>query len=47
MHMPPGCPFAPRCRFKVGPCDDGVPPLIEVAPDHRSACIRHREVAGA
>jgi peptide/nickel transport system ATP-binding protein/oligopeptide transport system ATP-binding protein len=47
MHMPPGCPFAPRCRFKVGSCDDGVPPLIEVAPDHRSACIRHREVAGA
>ena len=45
--MPPGCPFAPRCRFKVGPCDDAVPPLVEVAPDHRSACIRHQDVAQA
>jgi peptide/nickel transport system ATP-binding protein len=47
MNMPPGCPFAPRCRFKVSACDEAVPPLAEVAPDHRSACIRHQEVAGA
>jgi peptide/nickel transport system ATP-binding protein/oligopeptide transport system ATP-binding protein len=44
--MPPGCPFAPRCRFMTDPCNAGVPPLVEVAPDQRSACIHHDRVAG-
>ncbi len=45
--MPPGCPFAPRCRLMTEACNAGVPPLVEVAPDHRSACIHHDQVARA
>jgi len=46
-QIPQGCAFAPRCRFVVPDCRSGQPPLVEVAPDHRSACLRHRDVAGA
>jgi peptide/nickel transport system ATP-binding protein len=45
-QIPTGCAFAPRCRFVIPDCGQGQPPLIEVAPDHRSACLRHRDVAG-
>ena len=44
--LPSGCAFQPRCRFAIPACGDGPPPLIEVAPDHRSACLCHRAVAG-
>ncbi len=33
-----GCPFAPRCRFKVERCLHENPPLQPVAPDHSVAC---------
>ena len=36
---PPGCHFHPRCPFAVARCREGRPPLREVAPGHRSACI--------
>ncbi|MBB5691117.1 ABC transporter ATP-binding protein [Roseomonas alkaliterrae] len=36
---PPGCRFAPRCPFAVARCDS-VPPLVEVAPGHATACWR-------
>jgi peptide/nickel transport system ATP-binding protein len=26
------CPFAPRCRWATAPCEQGAPPLVEVAP---------------
>jgi peptide/nickel transport system ATP-binding protein/oligopeptide transport system ATP-binding protein len=45
--LPPGCAFAPRCRFMTQGCTEAKPPLIEVAPDHRSACIHHDRVAQA
>jgi oligopeptide transport system ATP-binding protein len=35
---PAGCPFAPRCRFAVEHCLHENPPLIEIEPEHRSAC---------
>ena len=38
--MAPGCPFAPRCPARIGPCDATVPPLHPVAPRHDAACIR-------
>jgi oligopeptide/dipeptide ABC transporter ATP-binding protein len=41
----PGCPFAPRCSFVVAACNDGKPPLIDVAPLHESACLEHHKVA--
>ncbi len=38
-RLPPGCAFAPRCAFKVGRCDQEVPPLETVAAGgHVSAC---------
>jgi oligopeptide transport system ATP-binding protein len=34
------CPFSARCDyFKQGVCDQQVPPLKEVGPDHRAACL--------
>jgi peptide/nickel transport system ATP-binding protein len=36
---PPGCRFAPRCRFAMPACTAAVPPLREVAPGHKVACI--------
>jgi peptide/nickel transport system ATP-binding protein len=45
-QIPAGCAFAPRCRFVIPDCGQGQPPLIEVAPEHRSACLRHRDLAG-
>jgi len=43
--LPRGCAFAPRCRFVVDACRQGRPPLVEVEPAHRSACIRHETLA--
>ena len=36
---PPGCRFAPRCRFAMPACTAAVPRLREVAPGHKAACI--------
>jgi peptide/nickel transport system ATP-binding protein/oligopeptide transport system ATP-binding protein len=46
-QLPPGCAFAPRCRFMTQGCTEAKPPLVEVATDHRSACIHHDKVAQA
>lgn len=35
---PPGCPFAPRCRFVLERCLTEQPPLQEVVPQHKIAC---------
>ncbi|MBI1278653.1 MAG: ATP-binding cassette domain-containing protein [Anaerolineaceae bacterium] len=38
---PKGCPFAPRCTFRIDRCTEEMPPLIngpESAPDHLKAC---------
>jgi len=37
---PPGCRFAPRCRFAVAACVAATPPLREITPGHKVACIR-------
>jgi peptide/nickel transport system ATP-binding protein len=36
---PPGCRFAPRCRFVTPDCTTTTPPLRQVAPGHKVACI--------
>jgi oligopeptide transport system ATP-binding protein len=38
VNYPKGCPFAPRCPFKVEKCVSENPPLMDVGPNHRSAC---------
>jgi peptide/nickel transport system ATP-binding protein len=37
--LPPGCRFAPRCRFAMPVCSQAIPPLGEVAPGHKVACV--------
>ena len=40
INLPQVCPFSPRCDYFVaGKCDQAVPPLRPVAPDHRAACL--------
>jgi peptide/nickel transport system ATP-binding protein len=36
---PPGCRFAPRCKYAMPACTAATPPLREVAPGHKVACI--------
>ena len=33
-----GCPFEPRCRYRVDRCAVERPPLLEIAPGHACAC---------
>jgi len=33
-----GCPFEPRCDFRIPACADSLPPLLEVAPQHWARC---------
>jgi len=35
-----GCPFAPRCEHVLPKCREQECPLMDVAPEHASACIR-------
>jgi peptide/nickel transport system ATP-binding protein len=44
-EMPSGCRFHPRCLYMISECKDEVPPLAEVEPGRRSACIRVDEIA--
>ena len=39
LSPPPGCRFAPRCRFVTPACVAAPPALREVAPGHKVACI--------
>jgi len=39
LDLPPGCRFAPRCRFAMPVCTQAIPPLREVAPGHKVACV--------
>jgi oligopeptide/dipeptide ABC transporter ATP-binding protein len=36
--LPSGCPFAPRCRYRMGRCDEMDPPLVEHSSRHHTAC---------
>ena len=36
--VPPGCPFEPRCDFRVPECAQSLPPLAEVAHGHWARC---------
>jgi peptide/nickel transport system ATP-binding protein len=36
---PEGCRFAPRCKFAMPACTQATPPLRQVAPGHKVACI--------
>jgi peptide/nickel transport system ATP-binding protein len=44
LDPPEGCRFAPRCVHARDACLREAPPLVEVTPGRRSACIRAHEV---
>jgi len=45
IDLPPGCPFAPRCVYRIDRCLEENPPLLATdVPRHRSACWRWEEV---
>ena len=39
-HVPPGCPFHPRCEYATEECREGRPELRQVGPGHASACTK-------
>ena len=47
VDLPPGCPFAGRCRFTIDDCFTVAPPPYQVDPGHQARCIRLDAVAEA
>jgi oligopeptide/dipeptide ABC transporter ATP-binding protein len=45
LDLPPGCPFASRCAWRVDACDAGVPPVERAGDGHLTRCLRWREIA--
>jgi peptide/nickel transport system ATP-binding protein len=45
VDLPPGCPFAGRCKYTITECHTTVPPAYEVEPGHHARCIRLDAVA--
>ncbi|MDP6357911.1 MAG: ABC transporter ATP-binding protein [Planctomycetota bacterium] len=45
-HLPPGCPFHPRCPYaEPGKCNVGAPPALEsIADGHTAACVKLHEI---
>jgi peptide/nickel transport system ATP-binding protein len=39
VHPPPGCRFAPRCKFAKPECTGAVPELRQIETGHKVACI--------
>ncbi|MEN8112747.1 MAG: ABC transporter ATP-binding protein [Actinomycetota bacterium] len=44
LHIPPGCPFHPRCPYAKDICSTDAPPLDAVSDTHASACHFWEEV---
>ncbi len=38
--LPPGCSFAPRCRFKMPACTSAFPARVSLNSDHTASCLR-------
>lgn len=45
IDLPDMCPFMPRCSYAREKCSQKNPPLMDVKPDHRSACWFWEEVS--
>jgi oligopeptide/dipeptide ABC transporter ATP-binding protein len=39
IRPPPGCRFAPRCRYAMAKCREAVPPLHDIGGGHKVACV--------
>ncbi|MCL4504734.1 MAG: ATP-binding cassette domain-containing protein [Chloroflexi bacterium] len=44
LNPPSGCYFHPRCRYAKSICSVETPPLVEVSPEHYSACHFSKEL---
>ncbi|HKX43860.1 MAG TPA: oligopeptide/dipeptide ABC transporter ATP-binding protein, partial [Burkholderiaceae bacterium] len=44
VDMPPGCPFANRCDYKVAACDAALPAPADIGHAHAARCIRLDEI---
>ena len=38
-HLPPGCPFHPRCGLVSDRCRQERPPVVAISPTHRAECF--------
>jgi peptide/nickel transport system ATP-binding protein len=47
LNPPPGCRFAPRCRYAMAKCREAVPPLTDIGGGHRVACVLVHELVAA
>jgi oligopeptide transport system ATP-binding protein len=47
INPPSGCPFYPRCTFRVERCVTEMPPLVQVGEAHYSACWEWQRVEKA
>lgn len=45
IDLPPGCSFAPRCRFMIDKCLEETPDLSSVGDSHESRCWRAEDLA--
>src|SRR5574340_240605 len=45
LNLPPGCPLATRCPFRIARCSSEFPAAETVVPQHVVHCFRHEEVA--
>ncbi|HJU53748.1 MAG TPA: ABC transporter ATP-binding protein [Pyrinomonadaceae bacterium] len=43
-HLPPGCPFAPRCERAEEICSKEFPPFVQLNAEHHSLCHFAEEV---
>lgn len=43
-HLPPGCPFAPRCNWVQEICRREFPPFVRINENHQSLCHFAHEV---
>jgi oligopeptide transport system ATP-binding protein len=43
-HLPPGCPFSPRCGYAQEICHRDYPPFVQINENHYSLCHFAREV---
>ena len=46
-NLPPGCAFAPRCRYADDRCRAEYPPYREKQPGHWAACWHSERLFGA
>jgi peptide/nickel transport system ATP-binding protein len=44
-QLPPGCAFAPRCRFVEERCIAAPPPVVQIRPGTIVRCVRAQETA--